>query len=257
MGRDRTTAFTLKSAPVPSKVPVSGLRSQVSPSSSPPSAPIPVSGLKSQVSETAAVSSAIVAYFVDAAALLGVPKSVAAIYGTCFASSEPLSFSEIQERLDLSAGSISQGLKLLREMGALKIVDHPHSLAPSVPQTYRTGGNGDNGGTESGHRIPTSVASVSSCSNQAGLIPKAYRGGSAARYTPDLELRRLAQHFLEKRVHPQLASGSDRLGAILETVAAGPVRARLEHLQNWHVKADALLPFAAAFLEVPLPRSPS
>ena len=63
-----------------------------------------------------------VSFFVDAADMLGVPKSVAAIYGICFASPEPLGFSEIQERLDISSGSISQGLRVLRNVGALKEV---------------------------------------------------------------------------------------------------------------------------------------
>jgi len=57
--------------------------------------------------------------------MLGVPKSVAAIYGICFASPEPLSFSDVRERLDISAGSISQGLRVLKEVGALKVVIAP------------------------------------------------------------------------------------------------------------------------------------
>lgn len=63
-----------------------------------------------------------VTFFVDAADLLGVPKSVAAVYGVIFASVTPLSFSELSARLNLSGGSVSQGLKLLREMGAIKAV---------------------------------------------------------------------------------------------------------------------------------------
>ena len=63
------------------------------------------------------------AFFLEAADILGVPKSVAAIYGICFASPQPLGFSEIQARLDISAGSISQGLRVLREIGALKVAD--------------------------------------------------------------------------------------------------------------------------------------
>ncbi|MDO8545160.1 MAG: hypothetical protein Q7S40_32370 [Opitutaceae bacterium] len=69
-----------------------------------------------------AFEKAVVSFFVDAADLLGVPKSVAAIYGICFASPAPLGFSEINERLEISSGSISQGLKVLREVGALKVV---------------------------------------------------------------------------------------------------------------------------------------
>jgi len=65
---------------------------------------------------------ATVDFFVDAADLLGVPKSVAAIYGIVFASPVPVSFADIGARLDISKGSISQGLRVLREMGALKEV---------------------------------------------------------------------------------------------------------------------------------------
>ncbi len=66
--------------------------------------------------------SSVVDFFVDAADLLGVPKSVAAIYGVIFASPVPLSFADIDARLDISKGSISQGLRVLREVGALKEV---------------------------------------------------------------------------------------------------------------------------------------
>lgn len=64
----------------------------------------------------------VVDFFVDAAEMLSVPKSVAAIYGILFASPTPLSFAEIEARLDISKGSVSQGLRLLREIGALKEV---------------------------------------------------------------------------------------------------------------------------------------
>lgn len=72
-------------------------------------------------SATVAFETKVVAFFVDAAEILGVPRSVAAIYGICFANSEPLSFADIYARLDISQGSISQGLRVLREVGALKI----------------------------------------------------------------------------------------------------------------------------------------
>ena len=44
----------------------------------------------------------VVGFFVDAADLLGVPKSVAAIYGIIFASPQPISFASIEARLDIS-----------------------------------------------------------------------------------------------------------------------------------------------------------
>lgn len=76
--------------------------------------------------ETLEFERAVVAFFVDAAQLLGIPKSVAAIYGICFANAEPLGFAEIHERLEISSGSISQGLKALREIGALRVVQSPN-----------------------------------------------------------------------------------------------------------------------------------
>ena len=75
-----------------------------------------------RAAEVVAFEESVVSFFLDAAEILGVPKSLAAIYGVCFASPVPLSFSEVQERLDISAGSISQGLRILREVNALKAV---------------------------------------------------------------------------------------------------------------------------------------
>jgi DNA-binding transcriptional regulator GbsR (MarR family) len=66
-----------------------------------------------------AFDTAVVGFFVEAAGLLGVPRSVAAIYGMVFASPVPLSFADIEARLDISKGSISQGLRILREIGAV------------------------------------------------------------------------------------------------------------------------------------------
>ncbi|QYY36565.1 hypothetical protein [Ruficoccus sp. ZRK36] len=48
----------------------------------------------------------------------GVPKSVAQIYGVLFCADEPLSQEEIGQKLQISAGSASQGLRLLVDMGA-------------------------------------------------------------------------------------------------------------------------------------------
>lgn len=61
-------------------------------------------------------------FFLEVAEVLAVPKSVAAIYGTCFASPAPLCYSEVRERLNISSGSISQGLRVLKDVGALKVV---------------------------------------------------------------------------------------------------------------------------------------
>ncbi len=80
------------------------------------------SKLEARNAGAAGFEQATVDFFVEAADLLGVPKSVAAIYGLVFASPVPLSFADIEARLDISKGSISQGLRVLRELGALKEV---------------------------------------------------------------------------------------------------------------------------------------
>jgi len=149
---------------------------------------------------------AVVEFFVDAADLLGVPKSVAVLYGIVFASSQPLSFADIEARVTLSKGSISQGLRVLREMGAIKEVSAP--------------------------------------ADRSEL------------FTPDLEMRRLIQRFLEQRLQKQLDAGKSRLGDLqralpdLEKSHAETLRSRIEQLQSWHEKARALLPIARTFLKL-------
>ena len=52
------------------------------------------------------------------------PKSYAQIYGLLFISPRPLSMEGLIERLQISRGSVSQGLKFLRNIGAVKMVDY-------------------------------------------------------------------------------------------------------------------------------------
>ena len=63
--------------------------------------------------------------FVRAAQLIGVPKSVGEIYGLLYLSQEPLSMDQIVERLKISVGSASQGLRQLRGFRAVKTVYVP------------------------------------------------------------------------------------------------------------------------------------
>lgn len=160
----------------------------------------------SRDSEVVEFERALVSFFVEAADLLGVPKSVAAIYGICFAAPEPLSFADIEQRLDLSRGSISQGLRVLREVGALR--------------------------------------EVSEEVDRREL------------FVPDLELRKLADHWIERRLTEQLMSGQERLQAIAKAIPVGRngaakiLRTRLKALQTWHDKARALLPIVKTFLRL-------
>ena len=59
--------------------------------------------------------------FVRAAGLIGLPRSIGEIYGLLFCAPEPLSFDDLVERLQISKGSVSQGLKLLRQLGAVQL----------------------------------------------------------------------------------------------------------------------------------------
>jgi DNA-binding transcriptional ArsR family regulator len=146
-----------------------------------------------------------------------VPKSVAAIYGIVFASPEPLSFADIETRLNLSKGSISQGLRVLREVGAVKEC-----------KGERLEARGEGAGDES----------------------------AARRFEPDLELRKLVARFIENRLEKQLDAGKVRLAGLGKAVPAldgggtEELRARLKHIQGWHDKTRALLPVVRAFLKV-------
>ena len=60
--------------------------------------------------------------FVQVARALGQPRSVAEIYGLLFASEKPLPMDTLIERLTLSKGSASQGLRYLEELGAVRTV---------------------------------------------------------------------------------------------------------------------------------------
>ena len=54
-------------------------------------------------------------------AILGLPKSVGLIYGAVFVSARPIEAGEICKKLKISRGSVSQGLKFLRELGAIRV----------------------------------------------------------------------------------------------------------------------------------------
>lgn len=63
--------------------------------------------------------------FISFLKLIGLPKSVGEIYGLLFVATKPLSMDDLIERLQISLGAASQGLKLLRSVGAVKVVYTP------------------------------------------------------------------------------------------------------------------------------------
>lgn len=60
--------------------------------------------------------------FINFLRLIGLPKSVGEIYGLLFMAPKPMAMDDIMERLEISLGAASQGLKLLRSFGAVRVV---------------------------------------------------------------------------------------------------------------------------------------
>ena len=70
--------------------------------------------------ELSALERQVVDVFVDGVKVIGLPKSLGEIYGLLFLSPEPLALDDVVKKLGLSKGSASQGLRMLRELGAVK-----------------------------------------------------------------------------------------------------------------------------------------
>ncbi len=60
-------------------------------------------------------------FFVRFMSMLGLSRSVGEIYGLLYISQEPLNMDDIVQRLGLSSGSASQGLKSLRSLKAVQV----------------------------------------------------------------------------------------------------------------------------------------
>ena len=64
---------------------------------------------------------AMIDLFVSGALLVGLPKSVGQIYGYLYSAKDPAPMDQIISELGISKGSASQGLKFLRQLGAVKV----------------------------------------------------------------------------------------------------------------------------------------
>ncbi len=80
----------------------------------------PSTDLRPLTSGLTAFETEVVGIFVDLMSALALPKSLGEIYGLLYASTTPLGFATIQSRLGLSKGSVSQGLRALREIGVIR-----------------------------------------------------------------------------------------------------------------------------------------
>jgi len=80
---------------------------------------------ESENSRSSELHSELREFFIHLASMLSMPKSLGEIYGLLYASAEPLCFEDIQTELEISKGSTSMGLRSLREMGAIVVVNQP------------------------------------------------------------------------------------------------------------------------------------
>jgi predicted transcriptional regulator len=202
------------------------------------------------LSDAVAFEQATVEFFTEAAEVLGLPKSVAMIYAVIFASPRPLSFAEVEDRLQLSKGSVSQGLRFLKQIGAIKAAD---AKRPKVAQASQPASE-KRGLLEEASASALSFSS-SAMNRDANASPHAATAAVAA-YEPDMELRRLVARLLKEKIEPQLNGNDRRLAHLVATVPYADrnesrlVRARLKQLQSWHRKARKLVPFAKTLLAI-------
>jgi hypothetical protein len=122
-----------------------------------------------------------VGFFADAVQLFGVPKSVGQIYGLLYATPAPLTLADIVERLEISKGSASQGMQLLRSLGAIHETPAKSEILDDEFQTSS-------------------------------------RQGRGTAYVPELGLRKLIGGVLREQVAP-LASTSEARLARLQAIA--------------------------------------
>ena len=68
---------------------------------------------------------AVIDLFLNAANSFGLPKSYGQIYGLLFCRDQSLSMDEVMKLIEISKGSASQGLRALRQLGAVSSVFEP------------------------------------------------------------------------------------------------------------------------------------
>lgn len=144
----------------------------------------------------------IIDLFVAAARLLGFPRSLGEIYGLLFISTAPLTLDEIITKLTISKGSASQGLRTLRQLGAVRVIYQP------------------------GDRRDHHVAETELKKLVAGFI--------TGQMLPHLET---GQARLERIKHL-----GEEAAASLDLVTQQIQQERIQKLEQWHQRARMLAP---------------
>lgn len=162
-------------------------------------------------------------FFAEAVQVFGVPKSVGQIYGLLYASPVPLGFPDIVDRLEMSKGSASQGLQLLRSLGAITVAD--------------------------GTKSPRNSFDIL----RSDRPPKS-RVERSVVYEPELSLRKLVSGVLRERIGPMAATSTERLARLRELAAeAGAEESiffldRARQLNSWRRRLKTVLPVLSALL---------
>jgi DNA-binding transcriptional regulator GbsR (MarR family) len=160
---------------------------------------------------------------ISAATAFSLPKSVGAMFGLAFATPEPLALDDFVERLEISKGSASQGIKFLTRMGAFRVV---YDLPGSKVEGQKS-------------KVPLSRKTF---------------------YEPELSLRRLLIGILNENVLPHLQQSGDRVGELKAQLkeedfpkeSRNVLEHRLETLEGWGKKTRMLWPLAERVLSGPL-----
>ena len=186
-----------------------------------------------------------VAFFSEVVQVFGVPKSLGQIYGVLYASPEPLSFSDIVERLDISTGSVSQGLQLLRSLGAINVAKSRGQGGGSREQDKGAKGDGGNTFAKLNAAMPVPPASRVSTGDGDGARRVAYE--------PELGLRRLVSGILRERVMPLATAKVDRLTRLRELAEhTGADKEllldRVKQLETWRRRLKTVLPVLTVML---------
>lgn len=191
--------------------------------------PVPADG-EPQIREVLSPFEArVIAIFTDTAKALTLPGSYAAIYGLLYASPQPLSFVEIETRLGLSKGSVSQGLRALKELGAVRAVLSEEESKVEGRKSKEEG--------------------------ELTSDPRR-RANGATQFEAVLELRQVVGALLRERVQPQLQAGGAGLDALPDLLARTrlapedrrTLEGRVEKIGKWRRKASGLLPLITKFL---------
>ena len=182
------------------------------------------------------------AFFSEVVQVFGVPKSVGQIFGLLYATPEPLSFSDIVERLEISKGSASQGLQLLRSLGAIKLAE-PLKLASGISDQAK---REESQSKRSVEPSATNSHFHSDTDSQANASRR-------AAYEPELSLRKLVSGVLLERIAPLAVAGADRLTRLRELAEQDGVGNdfyldRAKQLNAWRRRLKTVLPMLSMLL---------